>query len=205
LRSPSLFILPLLLAGAKAATLDIHYAPAENLEAIDVDLINQAGLSIDMAAYVLSDAAVIEALCDAADRGVAVRLYLDAGEYPAQAQALGGLFARVGVDARVKTGASADHIRDGRLSEKAQNLQDTFLNHVRKSKTSVTIFLVNGVKLQGFVTWFDNFCVLLRRDGHSQLVYKHAISTIMPASPIQMFEAVEEGAADQSLRAKSDI
>ena len=67
-------------------------------------------------------------------------------------------------------------------TEKAQNLQDTFLNHVRKAKTSVTIFLVNGVKLQGFVTWFDNFCVLLRRDGHSQLVYKHAISTIMPAS-----------------------
>jgi host factor-I protein len=77
-------------------------------------------------------------------------------------------------------------------TEKAQNLQDTFLNHVRKSKTSVTIFLVNGVKLQGFVTWFDNFCVLLRRDGHSQLVYKHAISTIMPASPITMFEAVDE-------------
>jgi host factor-I protein len=79
-------------------------------------------------------------------------------------------------------------------TEKAQNLQDTFLNHVRKSKTSVTIFLVNGVKLQGFVTWFDNFCVLLRRDGHSQLVYKHAISTIMPASPITMFEAVDEDA-----------
>jgi host factor-I protein len=78
-------------------------------------------------------------------------------------------------------------------SEKAQNLQDTFLNHVRKSKTSVTIFLVNGVKLQGFVTWFDNFCVLLRRDGHSQLVYKHAISTIMPAAPIQMLEAVDDG------------
>jgi len=111
LRSPSLFILPLLLAGAKAATLDIHYAPAENLEAIDVDLINQAGLSIDMAAYVLSDAAVIEALCDAADRGVAVRLYLDAGEYLAQAQALGGLFARVGVDARVKTGGALMHMK----------------------------------------------------------------------------------------------
>ena len=59
-----------------------------------------------------------------------------------------------------------------------------------RSKTPLTIFLVNGVKLQGFVTWFDNFCVLLRRDGHSQLVYKHAISTIMPASPITMFEAV---------------
>jgi host factor-I protein len=92
--------------------------------------------------------------------------------------------------------ASGPTAKWGKLmaSEKTQNLQDTFLNHVRKSKTSVTIFLVNGVKLQGFVTWFDNFCVLLRRDGHSQLVYKHAISTIMPASPITMFEAAEEGA-----------
>ena len=79
------------------------------------------------------------------------------------------------------------------MSEKQQNLQDTFLNAVRKSKASVTIFLVNGVKLQGVVTWFDNFCVLLRRDGHSQLVYKHAISTIMPGQPIQMFEAGDEG------------
>ena len=68
--------------------------------------------------------------------------------------------------------------------ERAQNLQDTFLNHVRKTKTPLTIFLVNGVKLQGIVTWFDNFCLLLRRDGHSQLVYKHAISTIMPGAPI---------------------
>src|SRR6202049_2679022 len=67
-------------------------------------------------------------------------------------------------------------------ADRLQNLQDTFLNHVRKNKTPLTIFLVNGVKLQGVVTWFDNFCVLLRRDGHSQLVYKHAISTIMPVS-----------------------
>lgn len=76
------------------------------------------------------------------------------------------------------------------MSEKTHNLQDTFLNHVRKNKnkTNLTIFLVNGVKLQGVVTWFDNFCVLLRRDGHSQLVYKHAISTIMPAQPVQLFE-----------------
>ena len=55
-----------------------------------------------------------------------------------------------------------------------------------RQKTPLTIFLVNGVKLQGVVTWFDNFCVLLRRDGHSQLVYKHAISTIMPGQPIQL-------------------
>jgi host factor-I protein len=77
-------------------------------------------------------------------------------------------------------------------AERAQNLQDTFLNHVRKAKIPLTIFLVNGVKLQGVVTWFDNFCVLLRRDGHSQLVYKHAISTIMPGHPIQLFEGSEE-------------
>ena len=73
-------------------------------------------------------------------------------------------------------------------SEKSQNLQDVFLNSVRKAKVPVTIFLVNGVKLQGNITWFDNFCVLLRRDAHSQLVYKHAISTVMPAQPVQLFE-----------------
>ena len=76
-------------------------------------------------------------------------------------------------------------------AEKSQNVQDVFLNHVRKNKTPVTVFLVNGVKLQGIITWFDNFCVLLRRDAHSQLVYKHAISTVMPAQPIQLFEAKE--------------
>ena len=74
-------------------------------------------------------------------------------------------------------------------NEKSQNVQDVFLNHVRKSKTPVTVFLVNGVKLQGVITWFDNFSVLLRRDGHTQLVYKHAISTVMPGAPIQLFDA----------------
>jgi host factor-I protein len=79
-------------------------------------------------------------------------------------------------------------------AEKSQNVQDVFLNHIRKHKVPVTIFLVNGVKLQGIVTWFDNFCVLLRRDAHSQLVYKHAISTVMPASPISLFEGQKEEA-----------
>ncbi len=77
-------------------------------------------------------------------------------------------------------------------NDKKQNLQDTFLNSVRKSRTPLTIFLVNGVKLQGVVSWFDNFCVLLRRDGQSQLVYKHAISTIMPAQPVQLYEPGED-------------
>ena len=76
-------------------------------------------------------------------------------------------------------------------NEKAQNVQDVFLNHLRKNKTSVTVFLVNGVKLQGIITWFDNFSVLLRRDGHTQLVYKHAISTVMPGAPIQLFDGVK--------------
>lgn len=77
-------------------------------------------------------------------------------------------------------------------SDKSQNLQDVFLNAVRKTKTPLTIFLVNGVKLQGIVTWFDNFCVLLRRDAQSQLVYKHAISTIMPSAPVQLFDGEKD-------------
>lgn len=76
--------------------------------------------------------------------------------------------------------------------EKKQNLQDAFLNSVRKSRTPLTIFLMNGVKLGGVVTWFDNFCVLLRRDGQVQLVYKHAISTIMPTEPVSLFDAETE-------------
>lgn len=77
--------------------------------------------------------------------------------------------------------------------EKSQNVQDVFLNYVRKNKSPVTIFLVNGIKLQGFVAGFDNFCVLLRRDGQAQLVYKHAISTVMPGSPLQLYTPPKEG------------
>ena len=72
------------------------------------------------------------------------------------------------------------------MADKINNLQDIFLNSLRKTKTPVTMFLVKGVKLQGIITWFDNFSVLLRRDGQSQLVYKHAISTVMPAQPMDL-------------------
>lgn len=81
-----------------------------------------------------------------------------------------------------------------KMAERTQNLQDVFLNSVRKSKNPLTIFLVNGVKLTGVVTSFDNFCVLLRRDGHSQLVYKHAISTIMPSQPVQLYDSADTDA-----------
>ncbi|MGD9473243.1 MAG: RNA chaperone Hfq [Novosphingobium sp.] len=84
---------------------------------------------------------------------------------------------------------------------KGQNLQDAFLNYLRKNKLPVTMFLVKGVKLQGIVTWFDNFSILLRRDGQSQLVYKHAISTIMPGQPVDAkpFSVIGEGSRKQRL------
>ena len=80
-------------------------------------------------------------------------------------------------------------------SDKSHNLQEIFLNSVRKDHTAVTVFLVNGVKLQGIITWFDNFCLLLKRDQHVQLVYKHAISTIMPSIPVNL--EVDEKISDE--------
>jgi host factor-I protein len=81
------------------------------------------------------------------------------------------------------------------MADKALSLQDQFLNSIRRSKTPATIFLVKGVKLQGIVTWFDAFSLLLRRDGVSQLVYKHAISTIMPLSMPLLDQVEGEGSS----------
>ena len=74
------------------------------------------------------------------------------------------------------------------MAERTYNLQEVFLNHVRKGKVPITVFLVNGIRLQGILAWFDNFSLLLKRDAHSQLVYKHSISTILPADPVRLFE-----------------
>ncbi len=68
--------------------------------------------------------------------------------------------------------------------EKQNNLQDIFLNQMRKQHEPVTVFLVNGIKLQGIITWFDNYSMLLKRDGQIQLIYKHAVSTIMPVNTV---------------------
>ncbi|MBV7267048.1 RNA chaperone Hfq [Erythrobacter ani] len=84
------------------------------------------------------------------------------------------------------------------------NLQDAFLNLLRKNKTPVTMFLVKGVKLQGIVTWFDNFSILLRRDGQSQLVYKHAISTIMPGQSLDA-EQFQTRAGNKKQRLLQDV
>jgi host factor-I protein len=87
-----------------------------------------------------------------------------------------------------------------KMADKVNNLQDMFLNTLRRSKTPVTMFLVKGVKLQGIITWFDNFSVLLRRDGQAQLIYKHAISTIMPSQRIDLGDL--QAAFDEQLAKK---
>jgi host factor-I protein len=87
------------------------------------------------------------------------------------------------------------------MAEKTNVLQDLFLNSLRKSKTPVTMFLVKGVKLQGIITWFDNFSVLLRRDGQSQLIYKHAISTVMPSHLVDLAE-IEKAFGDVERKSK---
>ena len=92
------------------------------------------------------------------------------------------------------------------MADKSLSLQDQFLNSIRRSKTPATIFLVKGVKLQGIVTWFDAFSLLLRRDGNSQLVYKHSISTIMPAqAPADIQKASEKGEGGARRQALQDL
>jgi len=105
----------LLLSGVASARIEVHYAPAENLEAIDVALIDKAERSIDMAAYVLSDQSVIDALCDAAQRGVTIRLYLDKGQFaehgPRQGGEIEALLAYPNVFARVKGKGVLMHLK----------------------------------------------------------------------------------------------
>ena len=87
---------------------------------------------------------------------------------------------------------------------RSPNLQEAFLNRIRRDKLTVTVFLIKGVKLQGVVTWFDNFSILLRRDGQSQLIYKHAISTVVPGQPIDE-SAFETPAGNRKQRVLQDV
>lgn len=77
-----------------------------------------------------------------------------------------------------------------------KDLQDAFLNHVRSEHLPVTVFLINGVKLQGKITWFDSYCLLLKRDSISQLVYKHAVSTVMPSKSVRLYDGEEVDETD---------
>jgi len=74
---------------------------------------------------------------------------------------------------------------------KSINLQDVFLNHVRKERSAVTVFLTNGFQIKGFVKGFDNFTVVLESDGKQQLIYKHALSTIIPARAVNILNSAE--------------
>lgn len=85
-------------------------------------------------------------------------------------------------------------------ADKRQLIQDVFLNGIRKQKVQVTMFLVNGIKLQGYISAFDSFSVMLRREGQMQLVYKHAISTVMPMGPVKLYET--ESAAEENTPAE---
>ena len=70
--------------------------------------------------------------------------------------------------------------------QKTQNLQDAFLNYIRREKIPVTLFLMNGFQLRGVVRSFDSFVVLIDADGRQQMIYKHAISTVAPARPVSL-------------------
>jgi host factor-I protein len=80
----------------------------------------------------------------------------------------------------------------GILMQKAINLQDVFLNQVRRDKISVTIYLTNGFQFRGVVKGFDNFTVILESEGKQDLVYKHAISTIIPIRPVSILDNAEK-------------
>lgn len=73
----------------------------------------------------------------------------------------------------------------------ALNLQDLFLNQVRKEKVQITVFLVNGYQIKGFVKGFDNYTVVMDIEGKQQMIYKHAISTIIPSTQVNFMEGVE--------------
>jgi host factor-I protein len=78
------------------------------------------------------------------------------------------------------------------MTNKGLNLQDVFLNQARKDRLPLTIFLTNGYQFKGIIRGFDSFIVILETDGRQQLVYKHAISTIVPARPISILDAMEQ-------------
>jgi host factor-I protein len=84
--------------------------------------------------------------------------------------------------------------------DRPQALQDTFLDHLRQHEVPVTVYLASGIRLQGYVREFDSYSLLLVRDRQAQLIYKHAVSTIMPGEPIRMPQTSDDQGASQDLR-----
>lgn len=98
-------------------------------------------------------------------------------------------FPRRRRDGRARDRETTNRSGENMAHEPSKNLQNLFLNHVRKNKTQLTIYLVNGVKLQGVITSFDSFSFLLKREKISQLVYKHAVSAVLPREPINLLDS----------------
>jgi host factor-I protein len=90
------------------------------------------------------------------------------------------------------------------MSEKSHNIQDMYLNALRKKKLPLTVFLTNGVKLQGIVGSFDNFSVVLKRSGHTQLIYKHAIATVVPTNPFSLADVAEANGTPMTAAEKAE-
>jgi host factor-I protein len=87
--------------------------------------------------------------------------------------------------------------------DNVHRLQDTFLEHLQRKRTPVTVFLINGVKLRGIVTGFDAFCVLLDCEGHQQIIYKHAITTTSPAHAVDLQD--KSGPAEKAAPARPAV
>lgn len=90
------------------------------------------------------------------------------------------------------------------MSEKIINIQDAFLNYMRKNKISVTVFLLNGVKITGIISCFDQSCIVMKREGYTQLIYKNAISTFSPHGPISVFDWNGQQAAENFRKRQAD-
>ena len=90
------------------------------------------------------------------------------------------------------------------MSEKTINIQDAFLNYMRKNKIPVTVFLLNGVKLTGIISCFDQTSIVMKREGYTQLIYKNAVSTFSPHGPINVFDWNSSQSSDFSSRRRYD-
>ena len=91
------------------------------------------------------------------------------------------------------------------MNKKIINVQDAFLNYIRKNKIQVTIFLLNGVKMMGVISCFDQTTLLLKKEGYTQLLYKHAISTILPHNSVTLFDWSKQNDIDDDIKSLAGL
>lgn len=91
------------------------------------------------------------------------------------------------------------------MNEKIINVQDAFLNYIRKNKIQVTVFLMNGVKMIGVISCFDQTSILLKKEGYTQLLYKHAISTILPHNSVTLFDWSKQEEVESNIKSLAEL